>query len=99
MSGRGPLDSTAEATSISNGEPRRNNITGHRAGGPNLDLSPAVTLPATAPRLATALAGDLRLDVGVRADGECVIGQPDAAFHLTMEGEVLGSTQLALDDH
>jgi hypothetical protein len=38
-------------------------------------------------------------DDGMSADRKRVRGQLDAPFHLTAEGEVLGSTQLALDDH
>ena len=62
-------------------------------------FSPAVTLPVTAPMITTAFCGDRRLDVGAGTDGECVIGQRDTAFHLAIEGEVLGSAQLTLDDH
>jgi len=38
-----------EATSLSDREPRRSDITGRRPDGPDLDLLAAVTSPVTAP--------------------------------------------------
>src|SRR5580692_1044725 len=34
----------------------------------------------------------------MEADGERVVWQADAPFHLTKDGEILGSTQLAFND-
>ncbi len=61
-------------------------------------FSRAVTWPDDRTQDHHGLGGDFRLDVGVGADGERVIRQADAAVHLTREGEVLGSTQLAPND-
>src|SRR5713226_8716888 len=93
------VDLAAEASSIRDGKPWRRDITGHGAGGPDLNFLPGGHIPCDGAHDHHGPGGDLCLDVGVRPDGERVIGQLDAAFHLTKKSEVLGSAQLALDDH
>jgi hypothetical protein len=59
-------------------------------------LSVAITLPVTAPVITTAFA---EISALMLACEPMVSGQLDASFHLTAQGEVLGATQFALDDH
>ena len=79
-------------------EPGRRDITGDRAGGVNLQLVSGRHIAGDRTHDHHGLCGDLRFDVGACADGERVSRQRDASFHLTAQGEVLGSAELALDD-